>query len=1191
MNRIARASIFALFLLVVLASFFVLYSMTFVFAGTTILNTSTGGASFQLNEDVNFVFNISINNTFDTSLNITQVNITFPGVFNFTAGTANASIATNFSNSSSVVLTFMNASGLATANASLFDFTTLRYFWFNASVHTPGNYNITVYTLYSNGTIVNTNFTNFTVVVNDTTFPSNITFVDPTPVNNSNRSSSSTTFNITVVELNIGAALLQIRTGGDATNITTNYTMNCNTIGGSNYACNYTNSSIADGRYNYTVFVNDTAGNLNRSALQGIVIETVFPSNITFVNPTPANASNQTATNIAFNVTVVEANIGTALLQIRTGGVDTSNYTMNCSTIGGSNYACNYTNSSIADGRYNYTVYINDTAGNLNNSGQQTVLVDNVAPVLTMNQPAATNLSTASANFNVTTNENTKYCNYSLSPGTTTYTTNYTMNNNGMRDFNDTNVSIADGTYTVKYYCFDYAANLNSSVTRTFGIDATFPSNITFVTLTPANASNQTSTSITFNVSVVEANIRTALLQIRTGGVDTSNYTMNCFTIGGSNYACNYTNSSLANGRYNYTVYVNDTAGNLNLSGIQTVLVDNVNPDLAYGGQVENPGANVSRTWIFVNVTVTEANFRNITFNLRNNTGTFNSTTYTATTFFVNFTGLTDGNYTYNTTIFDQAGNFNTTANRLITLDTVAPVITVNQPAATNLSTASVNFNVTTNENTQYCNYSLNSGTTNYTLSNNGMRDFNATNTTIANGTYTAAYYCWDYAVNFNTSVTRIFGINSSDVLTANLVSPATNSTMNTTTQTFSCNATLSLADNKALSALKLYIWYANGTQYVTNTSNVNGTANSTSWSQIIGTNGNYTWNCLANNTAQEATFSSLNRTFVMDTVAPTLPTHTCTPGSVTQGQAVACTCSGSTDATSGINSTYGSGGYSFTTSPNTATIGGFNVTCTVLDMAGNSNSTISGYNITTSGASAPPAGGGGGGGEQKEENTWTKITPGAATIMHVDDFGVKEITITVKNTANAVSISVVKVDGRPASITKSVEGKVYKYLEIRTTNLQSALEKATIRVKVEKAWVTRNNITKEKVAVYRYDTSSKLWQELSTKFANEDAANYYFDAETVQFSTFAIAEKPVAAPSPTPASTTTPPETTVPPAESSPTPQDGGAQPKRNLWIGLILALVVVVVIAGIIIFLNKKHGSLGKKSLKNKVWYHEAK
>jgi len=265
-------------------------------------------------------------------------------------------------------------------------------------------------------------------------------------------------------------------------------------------------------------------------------------------------------------------------------------------------------------------------------------------------------------------------------------------------------------------------------------------------------------------------------------------------------------------------------------------------------------------------------------------------------------------------------------------------------------------------------------------------------------------------------------------------------------------------------------------------------------------------------------------------------------------------------------------------------------VTCTVLDMAGNSNSTISGYNITSSGASAPPAGGGGGGGEQKEENTWTKITPGAATIMRVDDFGVKEITITVKNTANAVSISVVKVDGRPASITKSVEGKVYKYLEIRTTNLQTALEKATIRVKVEKAWVTRNNIARDKVAVYRYDTSSKLWQELSTKFANEDAANYYFDAETVQFSTFAIAEKPVAAPSPTPA-TTTPPETTVPPAESSPTPQDGGAQPKRNLWIGLILALVVVVVIAGIIIFLNKKHVSLGKKSLKNKVWYHEAK
>ncbi len=668
-----------------------------------------------------------------------------------------------------------------------------------------------------------------------------------------NLSTSSVNFNVTLNEA--GSACNYTLNSG-----TTNYSMSNN----GNVDFNATNNSIADGTYTVAYYCKDTAGNLNSSATRDFGIDSVFPSNITFVSPTPANASNQTATNITFNVTVVETNIRTARLQIRAGGVDTSNYTMSCFTIGGSNYACNYTNSSIANGRYNYTIYINDTAGNLNLSGMQTVLVDNInpgivygnqvenpganvsrtwiyvnvtvteanfrnitfnlrndsatinstaytaqiffvnftglsdgnytynatvfdqagnfntttnrlitlaadttPPVITINLPAATNISATSVNFNVTLDEAGSACNYTLNAGTT----NYTMNNNGNVDFNATNTTIADGTYTVAYYCKDTAGNLNRSATRTFGIDATFLSNITFVSPTPANTSNQTALNITFNITVVEANIRTALLQIRTGGVDTSNYTMNCFTIGGSNYACNYTNSSIANGRYNYTAYINDTAGNLNNSGQQTVLVDSIFPAIAYGNQVENPGANVSRTWIYVNVTVTEANFRNITFNLRNDSATINSTTHTSTTFFVNFTGLSDGNYTYNATVFDQAGNFNTTSNRMITGDTIAPTITTNSPAAANISVSSVTFNVTTNENTQYCNYTLNSGTTNYTMNNNGMRDFNATNVSIADGNYTVKFYCWDFAGNLNNSASRFFVLDTVDPALA-LVSP-----------------------------------------------------------------------------------------------------------------------------------------------------------------------------------------------------------------------------------------------------------------------------------------------------------------------------------------------------------------------------------------------------------------------------------
>ncbi len=82
-----------------------------------------------------------------------------------------------------------------------------------------------------------------------------------------------------------------------------------------------------------------------------------------------------------------------------------------------------------------------------------------------------------------------------------------------------------------------------------------------------------------------------------------------------------------------------------------------------------------------------------------------------------------------------------------------------------------------------------------------------------------------------------------------------------------------------------------------------------------------------------------------IDNTAPAL-SFSCSPSSVNQGGTVTCSCSG-TDATSGINTSYGTSGYSFTSSPSTVSSGTFTLSCGAKDYAGNSRDATASYTVT----------------------------------------------------------------------------------------------------------------------------------------------------------------------------------------------------------------------------------------------------
>ena len=256
---------------------------------------------------------------------------------------------------------------------------------------------------------------------------------------------------------------------------------------------------------------------------------------------------------------------------------------------------------------------------------------------------------------------------------------------------------------------------------------------------------------------------------------------------------------------------------------------------------------------------------------------------------------------------------------------------------------------------------------------------------------------------------------------------------------------------------------------------------------------------------------TSLMYVVQIDTTNP-VPTAACTPTNPTDnGETVTCTCTG-TDATAGLNTSFTSAG----TTTVTSTAGTTSYTCSLTDYAGNTASSTTTYIVSggSSGVASSSGGGGGGSGiaSSVKSNIFTKLTPEKVSVMKNfnEETGVKEIQIEVSNEAKNVKVTVSKYDGKPAAVSVEKTGKVHKYLQIKTENLETDLKKAIVTIQVEKSWISDNSLNKDNIALFKFDNSSNNWNELTTTYKEDDDEYYYYDAELTSFSYFAISEKVV---------------------------------------------------------------------------------
>ncbi len=174
---------------------------------------------------------------------------------------------------------------------------------------------------------------------------------------------------------------------------------------------------------------------------------------------------------------------------------------------------------------------------------------DTTSPVITINKPESEgiNYPTSSVYFNVTLNEDGDTCLYSLNLGIA----NKTMTKSGSRDFTGSNLSIADGQYTVNYYCNDTAGNSAYSA-RGFGIDTTLPN----VIITEPKNITYSITSLEINFSASDSNL------------DSCWYSNNSGITNASLENCNNVSYTASEGSTTIKVYANDTAGNENFNNV-----------------------------------------------------------------------------------------------------------------------------------------------------------------------------------------------------------------------------------------------------------------------------------------------------------------------------------------------------------------------------------------------------------------------------------------------------------------------------------------------------------------------------------------------------------------------------------------------------------------------------------------------
>ena len=409
----------------------------------------------------------------------------------------------------------------------------------------------------------------------------------------------------------------------------------------------------------------------------------------------------------------------------------------------GANTWANYSLTGLASSNYFYWVNCSDATGNSNVSETRAMSVDTTNPLVSYSSETETSggiLMRAYVIVNATASD-TNLKNLTINLYNSSGLVNSSVSLSSPAYVNFTNLN--DGEYYFNVSAYDYAGNVNSTVTRNLTLDTLTPL-IEFVSPTENSGVNKSQRFVLINVSASDGNFRntTIYLYNSTGLVNSS---VNTSSIA-------YVNFSVGvDGIYYYNATARDIANSANSTETRTIILDTTNPLVSYSSETETSGSILTRAYIIVNASASDTNLKNVTINLYNSSGLVSSSVNTSSPAYVNFSSLADGEYYFNVTVYDYAGNVNSTVTRNLTLDTLTPLIEFVSPTENsgvnksqrfvliNVSASDGNFRNTTiylYNSTGLVNSSVNTSSiayVNFSVGVDGIYYYNATARDIAN--------------------------------------------------------------------------------------------------------------------------------------------------------------------------------------------------------------------------------------------------------------------------------------------------------------------------------------------------------------------------------------------------------------------------------------------------------------------------
>ena len=335
-----------------------------------------------------------------------------------------------------------------------------------------------------------------------------------------------------------------------------------------------------------------------------------------------------------------------------------------------------------------------------------------------------------------------------------------------------------DGPYNISLVAYDYAGNIRLSLNTSITVDYSFPD---VSLISPQNGLAVNLLNLTFNYSTSAASgISNASLWANFTGnwqINASNDSM----ISNSSTNLLFTNET-PEGIFRWNVQVCDENSKCSFSGSNyTLIVDRTSPSISFAYPTPSNNSFQKSSSLAVNASVSDNNFRNVTFYLFDQLGNLVSNVTSAETN-LTYSELADGNYSYNVTAVDVVALTNSTGTRTVVIDTASPNISFSADSVSN-NTYSRNpvpvfVNVTAGDlylaNISFFLYNATSLVNMTNLSGTTSLNFSAMSQFSNNSRYFVNATAYDLANNLNSTLSyRITFDNTSPVVANDSLSSA----------------------------------------------------------------------------------------------------------------------------------------------------------------------------------------------------------------------------------------------------------------------------------------------------------------------------------------------------------------------------------------------------------------------------------